>query len=335
MRIFRSVNGIPADARRAVAAVGNFDGVHLGHRVVIATARRLARERALPSAVLTFEPHPRALFRPEDPPFRLTPFRLKAMLLAELGIDQMFVPRFHRGFAQITAEQFVGDVLARGLGLAHVVCGADFVFGKGRQGDVALLRRVAAQHAMAVTVVEPVSDGGTVYSSTVIRQKLEAGDPLGAMRLMGRPFEVIGRVRRGEQIGRKLGFPTANIDHAGHLAPATGVYAVRVALADARGEPARWIDGVANFGRRPTVGGMRLMLEAHLFDFSGELYGRRLRLRLIDYLRPERRFDGLDALEAQIAEDARHARRVLAPGDASQPGGASLASGAQREKVAP
>ncbi|MCC7048844.1 MAG: bifunctional riboflavin kinase/FAD synthetase [Alphaproteobacteria bacterium] len=313
MRIFRNVRRLPGTAAGAVAAVGNFDGVHLGHRVVIDGARRLAAAKGAPSAVLTFEPHPRRLFRPEDPPFRLTPFRVKAQILAGLGIDLMLAPRFNRRFAAITAEDFVAGVLAGQFALSRVVCGADFVFGKGRAGDVSLLQRLGPQHGIAVTVIDPVGDEDTVYSSTNIRELLAAGDPRGAARLMGRPFEVVGRVRRGAEIGRKLGFPTANVDHRGYLVPATGVYAVRAAIdvpgqAQARG----WIDGVANFGRRPTVDGVKLLLEVHLFDFAGELYGHRLRVRFVEHLRPERRFDGLDALKAQIAEDARQARRILA-----------------------
>lgn len=224
----------------------------------------------------------------------------------------MLAPRFDRRFAAITAEDFVAEVLAKRFGLSRVVCGADFVFGKGRAGDVALLERVGARHGIAVEVIDPVGDDETVYSSTNIRGLLEAGDPRGAARLMGRPFEVVGRVRRGAQVGRKLGFPTANVDHRGYMVPAAGVYAVRAAVDVPGAAPARtWIDGVANFGRRPTVDGLKLLLEVHLFDFTGDLYGHRLRVRFVEHLRPERRFDGLDALKAQIAEDARQARRIF------------------------
>jgi riboflavin kinase/FMN adenylyltransferase len=312
MRIFRNVRRLPQWATGAVAAVGNFDGVHLGHRVVIDTARRLAAARRAPAAVLTFEPHPRRLFRPQDPPFRLTPFRVKAQVLAEFGVELMLVPRFNARFAAITAEDFVAEVLAGQFALAQVVCGADFVFGKGRAGDVDLLRRLAPRHGIEVTAIDPVGDEDTVYSSTNIRSLLEAGDARGAARLMGRPFEVVGRVRRGAQIGRKLGFPTANVDHRDYMVPATGVYAVRAAVDVPGAAQARaWIDGVANFGRRPTVDGLKLLLEVHLFGFAGELYGHRLRVRFVERLRPERRFDGLDALKAQIADDARQARRIL------------------------
>lgn len=312
MRIVRDVRRLPEGAAGAVAAVGNFDGVHLGHRVVIDGARRIAAERGRPSAVLTFEPHPRRLFRPDDPPFRLTPFRVKAQILSELGIDLMLAARFNRRFAGITAEDFVAQVMAGRFGLSHVVCGADFVFGKGRTGDVVLLQRLAPRHGMGVTVIDPVGDEETVYSSTNVRSLLEAGDPRGAARLMGRPFEVVGRVRRGAQIGRKLGFPTANVDHRGYMVPAAGVYAVRAAVdVPGQAKARAWIDGVANFGRRPTVDGLRLLLEVHLFDFAQDLYGHRLRVRFVERLRPERRFDGLDALKAQIAEDARQARRIL------------------------
>lgn len=313
MRIFRDVRRLPATATGAVAAVGNFDGVHRGHRAVIDTARREAAARGAPSAVLTFEPHPRHLFRPDDPPFRLTPFRVKAAILESLGVDLMLVPRFNRRFASITAEQFVADVLVGSFGLSEIVCGADFVFGKGRGGDIGVLEELGLHHGLKVRVVEPVGDGSQVYSSTRIRDFLAAGDPKSAADLMGRPFEISGHVRHGEQIGRKLGFPTANVDHRGFLQPATGVYAIRAAIQGdgAQGEDETWIDGVANFGRRPTVGGVQLLLEAHLFDFNGDLYGKRLQVRFIDYIRPEQRFDSLDALKARITEDARAARVLL------------------------
>lgn len=308
MRIFRTWKNLPVDARGAVAAIGNFDGVHPGHRAVIDAARRIAADLKAPPAVLTFEPHPRRLFRPNDPPFRLTPFRAKARLLEELGIELMLAPRFDRRFADIGAEAFVHDVLARGLGLRHVVCGQDFMFGHNRAGDAAMLQRLGFEHGMGVTAIDPVREKDLVYSSSAIRKLLQLGDPAGAARLMGRPFEIAGRVRRGDKLGRKLGFPTANVDHRSYLPPRTGVYAVRAAL-DREGAP--WLAGVANFGNRPTVDGLRLLFEVHLFDFQGDLYGKRLRVRLIEYLRPERKFDGLEALKAQIAEDARQARRVL------------------------
>mgnify|MGYP001566166200 CR=1 FL=1 len=322
MRIFRNYQRLPEAARGAVAAIGNFDGVHLGHRAVIDAARREAAARGVKSAVLTFEPHPRRLFRPADPPFRLTPFRVKALLLAELGIELMLAPKFDRAFASIPAEEFVTGVLALKLGLKHAVCGADFVFGRGRGGDVALLQRAARENGMGVTVVEPVGNGGAVYSSTSVRERLMAGDPAGAALMLGRPFEIVGRVRHGDKLGRQLGFPTANVDHRTYLPPKLGVYAVRAAL-DRDGAP--WLAGVANFGNRPTVDGLRLLLEVHLFDFQGELYGQRLRVRLVDYLRPERKFDGLDALKAQIADDARQARRVL-NGAGGAPAAKALAS---------
>ena len=308
MRIFRDLRPLPATATGAVAAIGNFDGVHRGHRAVIDAARREAAAQGSPCAVLTFEPHPRRLFRPDDPPFRLTPFRVKAGILAGLGVDLMLVPRFNRRFASHTAEAFVEQVLVKSFGLKAIVCGADFVFGKGRGGDVGVLEQLGRVHGLQVRVIEPVGESGVVYSSTRIREFLAAGDPKGAADLMGRPFAISGHVRHGEQIGRKLGFPTANVDHRGFLQPATGVYAIRATV---QGNEDRWIDGVANFGRRPTVDGLKLLLEAHLFDFEGDLYGKRLQVRFIDYIRPERRFESLDALKARITEDAREARVLL------------------------
>jgi riboflavin kinase/FMN adenylyltransferase len=324
MRIFRDCRNLPRDARGAVAAIGNFDGVHLGHRAAIGAALETARRLGAPSAVLTFEPHPRRLFRPADPPFRLTPFRVKAMLLEELGVALMLVPKFDRAFASVPADEFVREVLARRLSLKHVVCGADFVFGRGRGGDARLLQRVAAENGMGVTVVERVGAGGEAYSSTLVRERLGGGDPQGAARILGRPFEIVGRVRHGEKLGRKLGFPTANVNHRGYLAPRMGSYAVCAAL----DEPgAAWLDGVASFGNRPTLGSdLATVLEVHLFDFDGALYGKRLRVRLIEYLRPERKLDGLEALKAQIAEDARQAKRLLTGAASGLPSRKAMAS---------
>jgi len=318
MRIFRH-DTVGTAERGAVVAIGNFDGVHLGHQAVIGEAGRIARAGGLPHAVLTFEPHPRRVFRPADPPFRLTPFRAKSRHLEALGVDLLFTLHFDLAFAQKSAADFVEGVLVRNLGVRHAVVGYDFVFGHQRGGTPALLQARGAELGFGVTVVEPIAArGGAVYSSTRIRELLGTGKPREAAALLGRFWEIEGRVERGEARGRTIGFPTANLTLEDYLRPAAGVYAVRAGIEE-QGR-VHWHDAVANFGTRPTVGGTDLRLEVHLFDFAGDLYGRHLRVELVDYLRPEQKFSGLDALKAQIAADARRAREILASLPAGQSG---------------
>ena len=310
MRVFRHTSASD-DARGAVVAAGNFDGVHLGHQAVLAEAKALAESLGAPFAVLTFEPHPRAVFQPGLPPFRLTPFRAKSLVLESLGVDLLFTLHFDLAFAQKTAEEFVAEVLVAALGAKAVVVGYDFVFGNKRRGTPELLKAEGAKHGFAVKIVSPVAaPGGVVYSSTHIREHLVAGRPRDAAALLGRPWEIDGRVDVGDNIGRTIGFPTANIDLADYLRPAPGVYAVRAGIED--GGRIEWHGGAANLGWRPTVGGRDLRFETNLFDFSGDLYGKHLRVALIERLRPEQRFEGLDALKAQIAADCQKAREILA-----------------------
>ncbi|HWG81321.1 MAG TPA: bifunctional riboflavin kinase/FAD synthetase [Stellaceae bacterium] len=309
MRIFRH-DTVAAAERGAVVAIGNFDGVHLGHQAVIGEAGRIARAHGVPHAVLTFEPHPRRVFRPDDPPFRLTPFRAKSRHLEALGVDLLFTLHFDHAFAQRSAADFIESVLVRNLGVRHAVVGYDFVFGHRRGGTPPLLQARGAELGFGVSVVAPMTaQGGAVYSSTRIRELLGAGQPREAAALLGRFWEIEGRVERGEARGRTIGFPTANLMLDDYLRPAAGVYAVRVGIDEGGGT--LWHDGVANLGRRPTFGGSDLRLEAHLFDFDHDLYGRHLRIALIEHLRPERKFPGIDALKAQIAADAAQARALL------------------------
>jgi riboflavin kinase / FMN adenylyltransferase len=309
MRVFRHARAAGAD-RGAVLAIGNFDGVHLGHQTVLADAWARARAAGTVFAVLTFEPHPRSVFQPGTAPFRLTPFRDKARLMATLGVELLIAQRFSASFAKKSAEDFVRELLVEGLGIRDVVVGYDFVFGNRRRGNAALLREQAAQHGFAVNVVGPVANpSGAVFASTLIREHLGEGRARAAAALLGRPWEIDGRVRLGDQLGRTIGFPTANIALADYLRPAPGVYAIRAGLT--AGGVTRWHDGAANLGWRPTVGGKDLRLEAHLFDFAGDLYGKRLRVAFIERLRPEQRFSGLDELKAQIARDCESARAIL------------------------
>lgn len=305
MKVFTA---LPAEVRGATVALGNLDGVHLGHRAVLAAAHQARPE--LPLAALTFEPHPREHFRPEDPPFRLTLLPAKAAALAAAGASLCYALPFDAGFAHMPHEAFFQDVLLRGIGARHLACGPDFAFGHRRGGTVAWLRDACEAAGIGLSIVPPLADAEGTISSTRIRRELQGGYPDRAAALLGRPWEIAGEVAHGDARGRTLGFPTANVALGRHIEPARGVYAVQVRLADGRVVP-----GVANLGRRPTLGGDPVSrLEAHLFDFSGDLYGQEVAVALIAFIREEKRFDGLDALRAQIAADAAAARRIhLAP----------------------
>ena len=310
MRIFRHERAEGAD-RGAAVAIGNFDGLHPGHRVVIAAASRAARAAGTPHAVLTFEPHPYAVFNQTAPPFRLTPFRSKARHIEALGVDLLFALHFDREFAKRTAEQFIDEILVRGLGASHVVVGYDFVFGNQRRGTAAFLVEAARARGFAVTIVErETASGGEAYSSTRIREHLTGARPREAAKLLGRWWEIDGRVEHAAGVGKGLGYPTANLPLADYLRPAPGIYAAFAGIEE--GKRTAWHPAAAYFGRRPTLGEHALGLEAYLIDFACELYGRHLRLALVDYLRPDATFAGVDALKAQIGDDVARARRILA-----------------------
>lgn len=312
MRIFRHYTDLPENARGSVVAIGNFDGIHKGHQVVINEAGFIARALNKPWAVMTFEPHPDALFKPDAEPFRLTTMRTKAQMIEQLGVDELLIQHFDFAFAGLTAAQFVEEVLVNGLGASHVVAGYDFQFGQKRQGDCDTLLHMGRANGFGFTAVPKVTDEqGIVYSSTRVRDYLKAGDARGAAHVLERPFEVEGRVEHGDARGRQLGFPTANVVLGDFLRPALGVYAIRAGV-DEDGR-VTWINGVCNVGKRPTFDkGEDVILEAHLFDFEGDLYGKHLRVQLLERLRPEQKFDGLDALKAQIVLDCEKAREILA-----------------------
>ena len=311
MQLFRHYEHLPEDCRGGVVAVGNFDGLHRGHRALIGRAGRLAGEQNEPLAVLTFEPHPRQVFLPDGPPFRITPFRSKARLMSTLGVDVLLALRFSRDLQNKPAETFVRDVLRDGLGARHVVVGYDFAFGHKRSGNVETLRQLGPEMGFDVSVLEPVTHGDDVCSSSIIRVNLETGRARRAAELMGHWWEVEGRVMGGERRGRQLGFPTANLRlHRDALRPALGVYAVHFGLE--RDGGTEWHKGVANLGQRPTFGGIGVNLEVHIFDFQADIYGQHARVAFVEHLRPERKFNGLDEIKAQIARDSAQAREVLA-----------------------
>lgn len=305
MRVFRDWRDLPDDARGASVALGNFDGVHLGHAHLLRAAHR-ARPEA-PLAVLTFEPHPREHFRPDDPPFRLTLAPERAAALAALGVGLLYELPFDHAFSQITARQFVSDILHDGLGARHLTTGQDFAFGHRRGGSAAYLAERAEALGMGFSAIPLVTDAEGPLSSTRIRRALQDGYPERATAELGRPWAIRGVVAHGDARGRTIGFPTANVALGRHLEPARGVYAVTVRLADGR-----VCKGVANIGRRPTVNeGPESRLEVNIFDFSGDIYGAEITVGLVSYIREERKFAGLDALKAQIAADAAEARRLL------------------------
>lgn len=285
--------------------MGNFDGVHLGHRAVIDLARGQG-----PLGVVTFEPHPREYFAPAAPPFRLMNPEARANRLAKLGVERLYQLPFNAALAALTPEGFARDVLAGGLGVRHVVVGADFCFGKGRSGTVADLQRLGNACGFAVTVADMVQAEGTGISSTAIRTALTEGRPRDAAAMLGHWHRIEGEVIHGEKRGRELGYPTANMALTGLHLPRLGVYAVKVDVLT--GPQAGSYGGAASLGVRPMFGENTPNLETFLFDFTGDLYGQHLSVALIDYLRPELKFDGLPGLITQMDADCGQARTILA-----------------------
>ncbi|MGV1827825.1 bifunctional riboflavin kinase/FAD synthetase [Agrobacterium vitis] len=300
---------LPDSLKGGVVAIGNFDGVHRGHQSVLERALELARQRSVPALVLTFEPHPRAVFTPQDPVFRLTPAPLKARLLEAMGFQSVIEYPFDREFSQRSAEDFVKTVLVDWLGAAQVVTGFDFHFGKGREGGPAFLMGMGAQYGFGVTLLDAFRDeNAEVVSSTRIRGLLAKGAISEVAGLLGYRFTVEAEVIKGQQLGRTLGFPTANMALSPETTLRPGIYAVRLRRADGSLH-----DGVASFGYRPTVteNGAAL-LETFVFDFSGDLYGEICGVSFFGHLRDEWKFEGLDPLVAQINIDAEEARALLA-----------------------
>jgi riboflavin kinase/FMN adenylyltransferase len=312
MQIIRHAAALPEELKGGVVAIGNFDGVHRGHQAVIGQAGAIARDLGAPLIALTFEPHPRSVFQPDAPAFRLTSLRAKARLLESLGVDGLVVLRFDRALAGTPAEDFISQILVRDLACRHIVVGEDFAFGRGRQGNVGMLKERGPASGFEVSpAVQERAEDGSVISSNTIRELLRAGRPDAAAALLGHDWEVDGRVIHGEARGRELGFPTANVRMGSHLAPKPGVYAVRAGLEDGDGA-VRWFDGAANFGTRPQFDGEDARLEVFLMDFAGDLYGRMLRVSFVAYLRPEAAFANLDALIEQMNQDVVDARACLA-----------------------
>jgi riboflavin kinase/FMN adenylyltransferase len=306
MQIVRSYLPVPAELTGSVLAIGNFDGVHLGHQAVIRREQGLARQMRMPFAAMVFEPHPRQFFQPDKPFFRLTPLDTKLELLAGLGLDMTAVVDFDGALAALSARQFVEQLLVGWLRVRHVVVGYDFNFGKGRSGTPATLEALAGEFGFGVTVVEPAAANGLTYSSSRVRELLRSGDVSGAAAVLGRTWRVAGEVIGGHRIGTGLGFPTANLALEPGNGLKHGIYAARVHVDGARYAAAAYL------GTRPTLDNGRPLLEVFLLDFDGDLYGRRIGVEMIAHVRDDQAFDGIDALKAQIALDIRQVRRVLA-----------------------
>ena len=290
--------------------MGNFDGVHLGHQSVIDLARRTDIPHDAPLGIVTFEPHPRQFFAPDAPAFRLMNPEARANRLAKLGVRHLYELPFDATLASLSPEAFARDVLANGLGIAHVVVGADFCFGKGRSGTATDLQTLGAKYGFATTIAPLLSVGGTEVSSTAIRTALAEGRPRDAAAMLGHWHRIEGEVIHGEKRGRELGYPTANMSVDGLHLPRLGVYAVKADILT--GPQAGSYMGAASLGVRPMFGVNRPNLETFLFDFKGDLYGQHLSIAFVDYLRPELKFDGLDALITQMDADCRKARDILA-----------------------
>lgn len=297
---------VPAQLRGGIVALGNFDGFHRGHQAVVGRAVARARDEGRPVIVATFDPHPVRHFRPDTPPFRLTTLDQRERLFAQAGADAMLVFGFDAALASLSAREFARQRLVELIGAGGVVTGADFTFGKGRDGNVAVLGELGAELGFSVDTVSPVAAEGEVVSSSRIRDALRNGQPREAAALLTRPFAIEGVVEGGAKLGRELGYPTANIRLGSYLRPRYGIYAVRGRLADGR-----VVDGVANLGIRPTIEPPEELLEPYFFDFSGDLYGQMVEVQLIDFLRDEAKYDGLDALKAQIARDCDDAKAAL------------------------
>lgn len=309
MQRIRSYHACPETARGAAAAIGNFDGVHLGHISVIDLARDVAKRDGHPLGVLTFDPHPRIFFAPDAPAFRLTNSDARAHRLAKIGVDVLYELPFDGALLALSPEEFARDVLRDGLGLAHVVVGADFCFGKGRAGNAETLQALGEKYGFGVTIAPLLAQDTMQVSSTSIREALRDGRPRDAKAMLGHWHRIEGPVIHGEKRGRELGFPTANMEMPDVMLPKFGVYAVLVDVLDGPHKGSYF--GAASLGVRPMFGKNTPNLETHLFDFKGNLYGASLSVGLVDFLRPEMTFDGLEALIAQMDSDCTRARSIL------------------------
>jgi riboflavin kinase / FMN adenylyltransferase len=308
LRVVHHWKNLTDAERGASVALGNFDGVHRGHQRVIAGAAAGAKQHGCPLGVITFDPHPRRLFQPDQPTFRLMTIGQQARALEALGVDLFYVLPFDYEMASFSDREFVEKVLVGGLGVRHVAVGFDISFGKGRTGSPDLMRKYGEEFGFTVSVAEAAGEGGEKYSSTAVRNALRDGRPEVAAAILGRPFAIEGVVRRGKQLGRQLGFPTANVMLSDYVAPRFGIYATRTRLPDGRE-----IAGASSLGVNPTTGEEEPRLEVWLFDFDEDLYGQVIETDLVAHLRPEEKFETIEAMIDQIREDEAQARALLLP----------------------
>jgi len=312
MQVYSDYRELPKDAQGTALVIGNFDGVHRGHAKVIARGRDIATSLVAPLGVMAFEPHPREFFAPDAPTFRLTMPETRARLLERNGVDIAYILDFDKALATMEAAEFVREVLVAGLGVAHVVVGYDFCFGKARKGDTALLREMGNELGFGVTVIDPVRAGESdedIFSSTRIRDALREGRPDRAAKLLGHWWAIEGEVKKGDQIGRTMGYPTVNVDLGHYLHPKFGIYAVKVEVLN--GPHAGAYDGAASMGWQPTFKKDEPLFESFLMDFDGDLYGAELAVSLIAYLRPEEKFENMEDLRAAIERDVEMASAIL------------------------
>lgn len=310
MKTIRHLASLPDDVKGSVIVLGNFDGFHKGHQKVIGKAGKIAREMGTTLSVLSMAPHPRLYFNPNQKEFRLNSFSTKAHLLEEFGVDHFIVLPFDKELASMSAQDFVIDLLLKKLGAIHIVVGYDYCFGAGRSGGVNVLSWLSMQEQFGLTVVNKVMDQDHTYSSSSIRSILEMGDVRKAAQRLGHWWHVEGQVCKGDQRGRTIDFPTANLRLDGYIEPKYGVYAVRVIIED--GEHKGVWQAIANVGRRPTFDKQDVLLESHIFDFSHEIYEQSIKVEFVDFIREEMKFDGLEALKNQIEKDCIIAKELLA-----------------------
>lgn len=306
MQVLRSIAELSELRGPLFTAIGVFDGVHLGHQAVISTSAAHAREAGGTPVVVTFDPHPAKVLRPDQAPHLITATQHKIALIRELGVAHLLVVRFDREFAATPPEEFVRALVTHGKPLREICVGHEWSFGKNRAGNLALLQKLGAEHHFDVVGIKPVAANGTVVSSTAIRQAVETGDLERAAEMLGREYTILGTVKQGAQLGRKLGFPTANLSAHSEQFPPNGVYAAEARLDGAV------LHGVANLGYRPTVAAEtpERLLELHLFDLNKDIYGEDVEVRFLRYLRPEQKFGSLDELKQQIARDVQNARTI-------------------------
>ncbi len=305
MKTIKSYRELPNEAKACVVALGNFDGVHKGHRKIIEETIKIAKDKKTKSAVMTFEPHPAAILRPDNKNFRLTDLKMKEKLISEIGADFLFTIPFTEDFSKITAEDFIKTILIDSLQVKHVVIGHDFIFGHNRTGNPDFMQKKSAELSFGITIISAIKDENEICSSTSVREALRQGDLKRVNKILGRNYSIDGLVIKGDARGRQIGFPTANINLGDLIRPAFGVYAVKIRLED------KIYNAVANIGIRPTFGKESELLEVHIFNFDKNIYDSSVNIEFIDYIRTETKFKNVDELTKQILIDCKKAEEIL------------------------